>query len=127
MLKTAFYKTNPISVETPILQSTIYNLQYTIYNIQSPGPITRPVPMQQDAICRVSSGFLDATCPLMDHEELYNLVLLEFSVKFSVADCFCKVLGVDVLFAFEVGDGAGDFADFVVCAGAQCEFGHRLF
>ncbi len=37
------------------------------------------------------------------------------------------MLGVDVLFAFEVGYGSGDFADFVVCAGAECEFGHRLF
>src|SRR5690554_3480191 len=39
---------------------------------------------------------------------------LYLSVQSSVADGFGDVLGLEVGAVFQVGDGAGDFADFVV-------------
>ena len=49
------------------------------------------------------------------------------SVESPVADGFGDVVGADVVGVFEVGDGAGDFADFVVGAGAEGELAHRVF
>ncbi len=37
------------------------------------------------------------------------------------------MVGADGVGIFEVGDGSCDFADFVVCAGAEGELGHSLF
>ena len=41
-------------------------------------------------------------------------------------DGFADMLGLDVFAAFEIGDGAGDFADFVEGAGGEAEFFHAL-
>ncbi len=42
-------------------------------------------------------------------------------------DGFADVCGRDFFGGFEVGDGAGDFADFVEGAGGEAEFFHGLF
>ena len=51
----------------------------------------------------------------------------KFPIQFAVADGFGDVFGLDVFAVFEIGDGAGDFADFVMGAGGQVELGNGLF
>src|ERR1700731_1574009 len=41
------------------------------------------------------------------------------AVQAAVLHCFCQVLGSNRLGVVEIGDGAGDFEDAVMCASAQ--------
>src|ERR1700722_10726041 len=49
------------------------------------------------------------------------------TVEAAVLDGFGDVFGLDRVGAFEVGDGAGDFQDAVVGAGAEALLGHGAF
>ena len=48
----------------------------------------------------------------------------QLSVQCAETDSFSDVIGGDAVGAFEVGDGAGDFQDAIVGAGAEVVFGH---
>ena len=48
------------------------------------------------------------------------------AIQQTVLDGFGEVVFGDVFYAFDVGDGAGDTADFVEGAGAQAHFVHGL-
>ena len=70
--------------------------------------------------------FEDTSVAYFNAGETPAFPVSKFSVQFSVADGFGDVFALDIVAVFEVGDGSGDFADFVVGAGAQAEFLHRL-
>jgi hypothetical protein len=50
----------------------------------------------------------------------------QLAVEGAEADGFADVIGGDAVGAFEVGDGAGDFQDAIVGAGAEVVFGHGV-
>lgn len=56
----------------------------------------------------------------------YSVSPPQLAVEGAVLDGFADVVGVDVLDAGEVGNGAGDFQDAVVGAGAQVVLGHGV-
>ena len=47
-------------------------------------------------------------------------------IQFSVTDGFGDVLALDVFGVFEVGDGSGDLADFIVGTSGQVELYNSL-
>ena len=49
------------------------------------------------------------------------------AVQAAVLDGFRDVLGLEIRRIFQIGDGAGDFQDAVVGAGAQALLGHGAF
>lgn len=51
----------------------------------------------------------------------------EIAVQSAVLDGFADVVGLDGFGTVEIGDGAGDFQDAVIGAGAEIQLGHRHF
>jgi len=54
----------------------------------------------------------------------FNLSHPQIPIQRPVLNCFAQVSGGDVRRGFDIRDGAGNFEDAVVCAGAQVQLVH---
>ena len=70
-------------------------------------------------------------CPVVWRERFGKcaacVLLPVVAVESSVVDGFAEVGDADVFAVGEVGDGAADAEDFVMCAGGQAHVFHGLF
>lgn len=64
--------------------------------------------------------------PLVPKCSDHRVTPSEAPIQQAVLDSLTQVVFVDLFHSLDVGDGAGDAADLVECAGGEAQFVHRL-